>query len=613
MEIIFFADNGTELDLSKEKISIQESNSKMSDQLFGKFMFPFEKYMDDNFINSFGDYISFENNGLNNVISGNILFENKLQKAKLNIISTEGKLLIGQIDFGLEELPNFNKKLAELPLENFKVDDIYAFAKTVCDKKYPQTNYNFPRIFTKKYPPDSAVWDAFDGYYNDLKPDGTEMRRNYIDGTGAIFNINIVHPCPHILYLLKTGFKDAGYILSGDVLTDADLAQRWVFSGTEYFTSKLQRRYGFKFDSNQYTELFLVNGPEDYAKYQYYNTITKRGLYKIAGSVTFFKAKQMFASYAIKLNDVVIWSRNTDFNRQTILEEISLNIDFNVTEENSVLEFFAYTQFHESYTIPVANLTVTSNALEDIKNTDLGSESGVVTNPNEVNLKRAVPDMTFGDFFNTIKNWFNYEISLSGNIITMNKIVGGVEPEVINYEFSEILKPKIILLQKKSYLIKFSDLDDDKKKNAMFFDKNGPKINGTALKDTDTIEINGYAMPVFLPKVGGHTTANVMRDDSSCVALVGYEGMFGANNNAVNPPGCDFPELFPKNWYEWLRQRINGKQFVWKFLANAEIFGERTINETIFCYNNVHNISTWQKNKVGDNTYEIEITTETVT
>lgn len=49
-------------------------------------------------------------------------------------------------------------------------------------------------------------------------------------------NVNIIHPCPHILYLLKAGFKDVGFDLEGDILTDELLSHRWIFSGTEYFS-----------------------------------------------------------------------------------------------------------------------------------------------------------------------------------------------------------------------------------------------------------------------------------------------------------------------------------------------------------------------------------------
>jgi hypothetical protein len=51
-----------------------------------------------------------------------------------------------QIDSGFEDLPNFDKKLSELPLEQKDVTDIYDHANEIVSKKYPETNYNFPKL-----------------------------------------------------------------------------------------------------------------------------------------------------------------------------------------------------------------------------------------------------------------------------------------------------------------------------------------------------------------------------------------------------------------------------------------------------------------------------------
>ena len=604
MEFKFFADKGGELDFSNQKYSLQESNSKMSDQMFAKFTFSFQIPQDDNFVKQFGDYTSHETTNLDTVIPGFCLHENKLQKAKLNISNGEGEMLSVQIDFGLEELPNFDKKLSELPLENFKVDDIHTYARSICDKVYPQTNYNFPRIYSKKLAETEGIWDAFDGYYNDLKQDGTEMRRNTVDGSGNIFNVNIIHPCPHVLYLLKAGFADAGYNLAGDILTDADLLQRWVFSGTNYFSTLVQKKLALVINAFDYKSVSSNFGIKRASYWDVLN-VPLADTYKFQGFFAIGKSYGSNGFIKIFLNNVLIYQY---FSNTPGLEVV--NIDFSVNiAAGSTLRVEAESFFADTLANELLQLELIGQVLEY---TTEGEETDVVNNLNEVNLQRAVPELTFGEFFNIIKNWFNYELSLSDNIITMNKIDDSNPTEISDFQFSEILKPKKVFLQKKSFLLKFSDLDEGKKKDSMYFDKDGPKINGAKKNETTVIEINGYAMPVFLPKVGGYTTANIQRETDSCVALVGYEGMTGNNNNAVNPPGCDFPELFVRH-KPFLLQRINGNEFGWTFLANAELFSRYKINEQIFCYNNVHNIKSWLKNKVGENTYEVEITTETIT
>ncbi len=609
MEIKFFTGEKV-LNLSGQKISVQDSNSRMNEKMFSKYFFPFEIYMNEEFLTAFGDFESYDTADLENTFEGTLLFENRIHEAKLILSTVEGKMITGQIDFGFEDLPNFNKKLAELPLAKFAVTDIYLFAKDICTKKYPETNFNFPRMYTSKYPPDQKVWDAFDGYYNDLKADGTEMRRNYIDELGEIYNVNIIHPTPHFLYVAKTGFADVNLTLAGDILTDPIFAQRWMFSGTDYFVSKQQKRLGFKFTSAEYDELFLKSGPEDYCLYQKYNSIEKPGVYKIAGKVFFWRAGKMRANYVLKLNGNIIWSKIEPVMRSTAGYDIPLNFEINVTQENSELELYIFTQYHEdSWTHELADLLITSKVLEDIASTDLGDESGVITNLNEIDLTRAVPDMTFGEFINHIRNRFNYELIVQDNLAIMNRI-GDKEPtDIKDFTAFEVEYPKRELLNKRSYLLKSLDSDDGLQ-NSIYYDKDGAFLNKEPKEDTNIIESNVIILQTGVAKPMGYDTAIIKKDTTDAIQLVWYDGLTGVQNNAKNPLGAEFPELFYSHWEKWLRQRIRGSRFQWKFYCDAEQFN-CLINNHIYAYKNIHNIVSWTKDLV-ENTYEVDIISETI-
>jgi len=610
MEVKFTSDLG-ELDLSEIKISMQESNSKISDQKFSKFMFPFEIKASQEFIKNYGDYVSYETTGLQNMIPGFLSLEGKVHEAKLFIQNIQGLKITAQIDFGFEELPNFSKKLSELNLEEFEVPDIHTYAREICTKKYPATNFNFPRIYTKKYPTTDEVWKNFDGYYNDLKPDGTEMRRNYVDEAGLIWNVNIIHPCPHPLYILKTGFADAGLTLEGDILTEPTLQDRWVFSGGEYFTTLQQKRFGFKFTSNDYTELYLENGPDDYVKYDKEIILEKPGQYKIAGFLEFFKARKMFANYWITINGNSIFQRYHGADGQTIFERMPLNIDFNVLQENSVLRLYIYTQFHDSWSHQISDLLVTSALLDDEVDEE-GASTGVVTNRNEIDLKKAVPEITFGEFVNGLTNLLNYDLEIKNKSVIMNKIQTEQIPDAKDFGFMEVPEPKRTLLNKKSFLLKFPEMDEGFKKDSMYYDYQGAVLNGTAKTDTSTIETNWYAMELKLPKPLGYLTANVMKDSDSVVHLVEYAGLTGGQNNARYTPGLDHPQLYDTNWSNWLRIRINGQEYNWSKNCSISKISQYSVKEFIFCYNNIHIIKSMNKEKVSKDEYNIELVTETV-
>ena len=598
------------LDLSKQKFSIQENNAKVSDSQFTKIIFPFSLPISEEILNSIGDIINHAATDVETVIDCKLEHEGRVHDAKLEILGNEGLYAEAQIDYGFDELPNWTKKLSELPLENFSVPDIHTYAPTVLNKKYPEVNFNFPRIYNKKYDPTTEVWDAFDGFLNDMKQDMTEMRRNYIDGVGNIFNVNIIHPMPYILHVLKTGFRDAGFELKGHILTDADLLYRTIYSGTDYFTSKQQRRYDFNIKASQPDQLFLETGPDDYCKYVRHITIEKTGTYKIAGLIKFWKAKKMLSNYQILLNDQILWQKRTNSDRSDYMIDIPIDIDFNVNKENSILTFFCFKQYHPDWDFQLADLLVTSAVLEDISNAELGEDSGFVTNRNEVNLKNAVPDMTFGDLVNKICNWFNYAMIPIEKTIYMNRLSLEKYFEPKDFRKYEAKRPKRVPKKNVSYLLKFPELD--RKVDSVFYDAKGFKLNGEEIADTKVIDIDGYALPVYMPKPNSYSTAVVQTDSTTMLQLVYYDGLTEGTNNAKNPAGCHVPELFYKNWENWLKRRLECYEYTWKFTIPIEEMANYSINDYIYCYDNIHLIKTLNKDKVSETTYEVEIITETV-
>ena len=617
MEIRFIGDK-VNLDLSRTKLTIQESNSMVNDKMFTKFTFPYTQEVDEEVIYQLGDIISYEAQ-IENEIKGFFYIENKTSEAVNYITDIEGTEVTGQIDYGLDDVPNFNKKLSELPLENFKVDDIYKFAKEICGKKYPEVNYNFPRIYTKKYDPSSKMWDAFSGYYNDLKDDGSEMRRNYIDETNQeIYNVNIIHPMPHFIYLLKAGFRDAGYELKGDILTDEDLQNEYVFSGGQYFSTLSQTKYAESLGLVEYESLFSVNvslWKFKFGRYKKVVPITKPGNYKIFGTFYFNKLGLDLPHFAkIFVGGNEIWSKFIK-SKHVVDGVVSFSIDVYIPITPSNIDFYIETRYDDGDFNQVLQCSVISKELE--ANDVPKEESGVVTNLNEVDLRRAVPEITFGDLVNFARNCLNYDLTPIGKTIVMNKIQVADINNVEDFEFAEIKKPKRNTLPRRSFLLKYVDLDNSAKLDQMFFDKDGPKLNGTPNDSTITIEANGYPMPVELAKPNGYKTGIVKKDSSDCVQLVHYEGLQNGQNNATANPNLFYPTLFEKRWRRWLRQRIYGMEFVWRFLVNPAFFAKYSIKNYIFCYNQNHIIKSWTKEYIPGKTededvYEVEITTETI-
>lgn len=607
MEIKFFTEEKV-LDLSSLKISVNESNSMVSDKMFTKYFFPFEIYIDEEFKTAFGDYDSYDSYNLNKTIEGTLLFVGKIYNAKMEILSIEGNLLTGQIDFGFEDLPNFNKKLSELPLEKFKVADIHTFAAEISKKKYPATNYNFPRMYYGKYTPEDKLWDAYNGYINDLNEAGTAMRNNYVDqNDGEIYNVNIIHPCPHFLYVLKTGFADAGLTLKGEILNDEMLQQIWLFSGTEYFSRLTQRRVGLLISVMDYDG--MVQDPsQDYpiGFYMKEFTIPKPGNYKL-------RAYVRLGTYHSGLHESsIMFYRNGNL---FFKREESGNIDFiyttdiTTTIENEKIIVAGVRSYGVGDTEIFAQIDVFSK--DNFVNEDPGEDNGVITNLNEIDLTKAVPDITFGEFVNRVRNTLNYDVLKKNNEIWMNKIKEVNPDNIVDFQKFEIKKPKRVILNKRSFLLKSPEWENEEKPDSVFYDESGTHINKNATELTTIIETNTYVLPVSVAKPQGHLTAVIKNYESSLLQLVKYDGRIGLQNNAKSAPELTFPTLFYTNWEAWLRSRLRSVEFNWTFNCDATELEEFNIKNIIGCYKNRHIMKNWVIDYY-QNSAKVNITTETL-
>lgn len=609
MEIKFFS-NGKVMDLSGQELSVSDSNSKVSDKVSTKYLFPFEFYMDEEFKKSFGDYSSFDSYNLPTIIAGQLLYENVYHIAKLEILGNQGDYLTGQIDFGFEDVPNFDKPLKDLPLERFDVDDIHTFAAQICAQKYPQTNFNFPRLHNGQYSPDDELWDAFNGFMNDMNDNGSALRNNYVTEAGDIFNVNIIHPMPHILYLLKTGFADANYHLDGDILTEPLLAQQWVFSATEYFSRLTLRKLGLTVSVMDYQERFkkkLRKYP--YGRYDSSVAIPKPGNYKII-------ARIMLATYKSGLDTSWI---SVMLNGKQILYRSSggeliftFETDITTVNPNEEIRVVGFRSFGDGDTEKFIELKIVSKNSFENEDAEPGEDNGVITNPNEIDLTRAVPDITFGELVNRIRNFLNYDITAVGNIIYMNRIKRPDQKDVkmIPEKFL-VLKPARNTLKKRSFAIQMPAWENDEKPDSVYYDSSGVQINKKYDTEiTTVIETNTYALPVYAVKSLGPETAVVKSYNSSILQLVKYDGKTGIQNNAKASPELTFPALFFTHWIDWLRGRLNSYQFEWTFTAEDDEI-DFTIKDAVGAYQNIHIITDWVKD-YDENSVTVNIKTETV-
>ncbi len=600
-----------ELDLSSLKISDTEENSWFSDTFFTRYSFPFEIDLTTNLDVAF-EFISFYNTNPVTFFNCKYVHDNQIEDAVFEIESFQNKIS-GTLRFGFEQLPSFDKKLSELSLDNFDLPtntNIYNYANTIVTKSWPDVNFNFPQIHTDKYSTDDEDWTYFEKIINKRTNASPFFLNNYVDTVTDIFyNRNIIQPLPYFLHVLQRGLVDAGFELSGDILIDDRIKNATLYGDVDYFKKRVLPEIIeiYKLGIDYTSSISIVAGTVWFASYVYTLNIAKQGKYVITGKIkTFspaaFTDDELIAN--IYINSTLVWQGT--FNDDDEMFTFDLEEKFFVYLDNSTLTITVHSRvinYHEILDLALANLyeRVNYNFIPSINN------------ENKINLTKAVPDITFGDFVKVIKNWFNYDLRVEGNLAIMDKIEEEINySNAIDLSFTEVKKPLRKFQQGMSFLLKFQDIENkDFSFLPVFHNRNG-FVNGNykTNEKTNTIEI--LALP--LPKVNrtGFNTAYAFELNNSKVYLVPYNGLVNGNNYSQPNDNYLLPIVHLAYWKKWFDFRINAQLFQWPFLAWNEKILDLKVKSKIFAYNNFHIIKTLNKTEIKPDLFEIEIETESL-
>ena len=551
------------LDLSRISISYQEENPRFKDTFFTQYSLPFEFQMNADLRLRMGNYTALNATKLKKKYEGYHIMDGRVRKGTLEILSVEGNIVSAQIDSGFEQLPNFDKKLCDLPLLRHRVADIYQHAKEVCQQKYPEVDYNFPRVV---YPKDTSQrgWEHYMGFIN-----------HYLGDAFAHYEYNIMHPMPYLLYVLKTGFANAGYELAGDILTDEDFSQQVLYSNIPYYLTTSQQEH----------LLTAVAPTYEFATAGTWRLVCDNQL--IRGEVTL----------RLKLNNVII--REFSFEKKDRLSFTQL-LSIDSTPQTLSLEIEGTPHQHLSMNLNiVAQHSEGGNVIEQI------------INPNIVDLKRAVPDVTFGDLVKTIKNWKNYDITIEGNKLYMNRIRVEERSNVKDFSPWEVREPKKTFLTKQSYLIKFPEMDDKAYQLPVIqVTDNSYQVlkadEANTLTNVTEVQIGGYCLPRVMYQ--GHYTAVARKGGEQTIGLIWYNGLHNNQNNAGFRKALT-PPLVAEYWKDWYKMRIAAAEYTWSFICNKNQFRHIALRDTILAYKQRMLIKSLNKTVLDKEHYQVEITT----
>lgn len=581
------------IDLQDKGITLIEENSWFIDKFFAKYTYPFDFEITDELDAALQHITKIERASLESVYDVIFLAEGKAHQAQLFIDNTIGRRVSPSISYGFEELPNWNKKLSELPLENFTPSPtIYDLAATYADLTWPTVNFCFPQVIPPdgKYDTDTDQWAYFEGFINNRV--GSAFLQNEYDTENDVqINRNVMQPMPFLLYVLREGFADAGYELAGDILEDPELQKAFITCLSDYYTTITNEPINVQMNADEYDELREELGY--YYKYRKYGTyqkiqqITEPGKYTVTGNIIMRSfGNDTVAKLEFDGIELFIAQRSP---RGYLEEYYTINETIEVFYgETGELKFSAdqfYASIVDGETILDALILDLSISKVTSYNASNEAQPTLLT-PEEVKLNRCVPDITFGELFTAIRNYRNYDLRIVGDQAVVNKIETELKTRPkVNLKSFEIREPRITNNQDKTYLLKFQEIDNDLFDNtAVYVDRLGSATQNYS-KQPDTTEIIINLAPMPNNSLKGISTAQMISNDKSKLQLGLYGGLIDGKNTAANPQALGLANSYENYYRNWLNFRLNTRTVEWTFKCTPEVSREITAYSEVQAYN----------------------------
>ena len=579
--------NNLELDLSNYEFAFIEENNWLKDNTVSKLTYPLEIELTNE-----------QDAALGNISEQNLANYDTLLDAKFYVFGQEhdaileietmlGRNMIAHIRYGLEEFPNFNKRLSELPLEVVDLaESIYVHAKSIISQTWPAVNYNFPQVITDAFDTDSEQWQYFEGIVNKYL-DGDFIENEFDDEANEQVNRNVMLPMPYLLYVLQVGFADVGITLAGEILEDTYYKKATMYALNEFYTSFTTESSEHSLKTDEFTGI-VSNG---LGLYEESINIPAPGRYKLAGNVVVRNKRRGIRKAKFTYNNSIRWE-GVVFSPGNYKEEfysVDFNIDYLGTEGD--IEFnslqLSYSELNGvvDNEAMIMDVTLTQIAKFDV-NGDLVS---TLIEPTQIDLSKAVPDMTFGEFATAVMKKRNYGYDISENTVTINKKkVSTIDTSnAIDLSNFEVATPERNFNRGKSFVFKQFDFQhEDYEPQKILIKNDGYLVNAfTKPDDAEEIIVNAIELPL---KVFGVQTAHGFLDDYSKLQLVLYSGLVNSLNLAEDPSAISHLNNYLDDYEDWFNFLLTSQNLNWVFDSSFEALSELKIRSIVYAYRQFH-------------------------
>ncbi len=593
--MILYQSDNFQWDLTAYGVSLNEENDIFTDSINKNYSLPFTIKANADLLIKLG-LPTLENiTSIDFKEKGRLVLPHKHYEATLFLGEIFEDNIECQINFGDAELAVYSTKLKDLPWPTQLAGNLADFAADKITQAWPATAYNFPMVYAPEIASDSN-YDLFEGFVNNYA-DGAFLE-NEIDTSGeenVYINRNVLAPFPYVLEILKFGFKTAGKSVVGEVFQHPDL-KRLLYMPQNYL-ERLDGSQYLKFSFSTRTNVM----PD--ADGNLYNIYTREFVPEASGTYD-LKFNINLDPVLASLFNLSIFRKNALSNELTLVQNwLSRNNRVQLDETVTI----EVTPADEMDPI-VVELTLkhTDRNIADFNTFEISFSDGQLNIfPTFFTLSDFVPDMTFGEFVNLLKNWWNIEVVPGEKTVAINFLQTSIFTRAVrDHSHLETSKTKRQRNTNRFYKLLYANTEK------IFYNKDGQIFSDLDADVSDEITIEMKVQPAVVESNKYVVTA-VMPEESSDLDFCLYDGL------QAGKPTCpisiatklSLQNVF-KNWWEnWLNFRVNSYSFKDSFECSP--FEIINIEELSKKYNELHIIKKINRKIKSEKIMQVDVESET--
>lgn len=592
--IVFQTSNNHKIDLSRFNVSLSEESSLFTDNIYKSYSVPFSVPAEEELLEKLGlpqlDNIT----DVDTSVRGKLILPYTYYDAVLFLGEIEGNQIECSLSFGDAELPVYDRELKDLPWPVQLVPQ-FGYTQEVNTKivsNWPQIAYNYPRVYDASIKEKSG-YESFRGFINDH--DGINPIFNSVDNSGAepvYHNYNVLAPFPYLLEILRFGYLQEGKTVSGELFEDEIMKQALYmpenflekYRGSEYLS--------FSFTTPSETE------NEETGVYERQFTPENIGTYEIDYKLNLDPVTAASFDFKIYQQDPV------ETYRKTILFEASSTNNRVRLSDKLKINVTSETQFHPI--VIEMKLNYRAASIAGMNQFEYSFSEGKLNEfPSSFSLADFMPDMTFGEYVNELKNWLNLDVKvLEGKVqidYTQNSILKKKREE---HKHLEIPNPKKKHNTNRFYKLKYANGEQ------VFYNRNGQVFSDLDEKSAEMISIDMDVQPVVVEQNEDIITA-VMPEDRAGIDFCIFKSPGLLNNDCDPAKARELSQQnnLDKHWKEWLKYRVHSKTFKENF--ECSVHERIQIDELSFKYNELHVLKKLQRKFLSEKVMRVDIESET--